>query len=380
MQAVTATNSDLDMNPLTRTTVSTTRVWTDTNKDFVPNCDLSNTAKNGECDKMDNQNLGLPVFSRTFDPGFVTGWGTRPYNWGLGFTVQQEVMPRVSVNVGYFRNWWGNWYGVDNRSTAPADYTPFSLTAPIDPRLPNGGGYVVGGLYNLVSTKVGQVDELAQLSSNFAEQKENWQGVDVNVVARLRLGLTLQGGTSTGRRLSDACAFKAAVPEQGTGPTGGANTSIAGGSVTNPYCRVVEPYTTEFKGLATYTIPKVDMQVSGTWSSTPGNSLSANYTVTPAIAASSSTLGRPLAGGNQTVNLIEPNTLFADRRNNIDFRIAKIIRYGRTRTQIGLDVYNLTNTDVVTTYNESFVAGGSWLRPTAIQPARYARISAQFDF
>ena len=29
MQAVTATNSDLDMNPLIRTAISTTRAWTD---------------------------------------------------------------------------------------------------------------------------------------------------------------------------------------------------------------------------------------------------------------------------------------------------------------------------------------------------------------
>ena len=92
-------------------------------------------------------------------------------------------------------------------------------------------------------------------------------------------------------------------------------------------------------------------------------------------------LGRNLSGAaNVTVNLIEPFTLFADRRNNIDFRVAKILRYGRTRTQIGLDVYNLTNTDVVTGYNEGFVPDGAWLPPTAIQPARYARISAQFDF
>ena len=164
---------------------------------------------------MDTQTLGQPVFNREFDPGFVSGWGTRPYNWGVGITVQQEVAPRVSVNVGYFRNWWGNWYAVDNRATSLSDYTPFSIVAPIDPRLPSGGGYTVGGLYNLVPTKVGQVDELAQSSSNFAEQTENWQGVDVNVVARLRMGLTVQGGTSTGRRLSDACALKAAVPEQG---------------------------------------------------------------------------------------------------------------------------------------------------------------------
>jgi hypothetical protein len=384
MEAVTATNSDFDMNPLTRTTVSTTRTWTDNNKNFVPDCDLSSTEKNLECGAMDNKNLGLPVFSRTFDPAYVTGWGTRPYNWGLGVTVQQEVMPRVSLNVGYFRNWWGNWYVVDNRSTSLADYTPFSITAPSDLRLPNGGGYTVGGLYNLVPTRVGFVDELAQASDNFAKQIENWQGVDVNIVARLRIGLTVQGGTSTGRRLQDACAVRAVVPEIGASPSGAANNSIAGSpggnalSVTNPYCRVEDPYMTQFKGLATYTIPRVNVQVSGTWASTPGDSLAANYTVTNTIARPS--LPRDLSSGNVTVNLIAPNTIFSPRQNNIDFRVAKILRYGRTRTQVGVDIYNLTNTDVVTSYNQTFVAGGTWLRPTGIQPARYARISAQFDF
>jgi hypothetical protein len=382
MEAITATNNDIDMNPLIRTAVSTTRGWTDSNRDFVPDCDLNDPRKNGECAAMDNQNLGQPVFTRTFDPAFVSGWGTRPYNWGMGISVQQEIVPRVSVDVGYFRNWWGNWYVVDNRATSLADYTPFSIAAPLDPRLPNGGGYTVAGLYNLVPEKVGQVDELAQASSNFAEQVENWQGIDVNVVARLRLGLTVQGGTSTGRRLSDACALKAAVPEQGTGPTGSANTSIAGGSVVNPYCRVVEPFRTQFKGLATYTIPTLDVQVAATWASVPGSSLAANFVATNAwIAAGPQPLGRNLTGANSvTVNLIEPNTVFAPRRNNIDFRIAKILRYGRTRTQVGVDVYNVTNTDVATGFNQRFIAGGAWLTPTSIQPARYARITAEVSF
>ena len=131
---------------------------------------------------MDNQNLGRPVFTRTFDPDYVGGWGTRPYNWALGLSVQQEVVPRVSVTVGYNRNWWGNWYVVDNRATSLADYTPFSIKAPLDPRLPGGGGQTISGLYNLVPDKVGQVDELAQSYKNFGEQTENWQGVDVSVV------------------------------------------------------------------------------------------------------------------------------------------------------------------------------------------------------
>ena len=68
-------------------------------------------------------------------------------------------------------------------------------------------------------------------------------------------------------------------------------------------------------------------------------------------------------------------------QNNIDFRVAKIFRFGRTRTQVGVDIYNLTNTDVVTALQPDVLADEhAWLTPTAIQPARYVRISAQFDF
>jgi hypothetical protein len=285
------------------------------------------------------------------------------------------------VNVGYFRNWWGNWYTVDNRAVATSDYTPFSITAPVDGRLPGGGGHVVAGLYNLVPGKVGQVDELAQHVKNFGETTENWQGVDVNLVARLRNGLTLQGGTSTGRRLEDVCAIKAVIPEYGTGPAGDNNSIVAGDPV-DPYCRVVEPYRTDFRGLGTYLIPRIGVQVSGTWRSTPGEDLAANYVVNNTVAnAGPQPLGRNLSDGTVTVNLLEPFTLFAERQNNFDFRLAKIFRYGRTRAQVGVDIYNLTNTDVVTAQTETFsTTSTAWLRPTGIQPARYARISAQFDF
>jgi hypothetical protein len=80
------------------------------------------------------------------------------------------------------------------------------------------------------------------------------------------------------------------------------------------------------------------------------------------------------------VNLVPPATLWGARQNNVDMRVAKIFRYGTTRTQIGVDVFNLLNADTVTNYNFGFVPGGSWLTPTTIIPARYARIAAQLDF
>jgi hypothetical protein len=248
----------------------------------------------------------------------------------------------------------------------------------VDSRLPNGGGHVIDGLYNLVPEKVGQVNEFATLSKNLGEQTENWQGVDVNVSARLRNGLTVQGGTSTGRRLSDSCGLERAVPEQGTGSRG-ANTSIAGGTLTNPYCRVVEPYRTQVRGLVSYTIPRADVLVSGTWAINPGNSLAANYVVTSATARP--TLGRNLSSGNVTVNLIPPETFFAEYRKNIDVRVSKILRYGRTRTQVGIDVYNLLNADTVTGFNQSFnPTSTAWLTPQDIVPARYVRFSMDVSF
>jgi hypothetical protein len=72
--------------------------------------------------------------------------------------------------------------------------------------------------------------------------------------------------------------------------------------------------------------------------------------------------------------------LYGDRRNNIDLRVAKIFRFGRTRTQVGVDVYNVTNSDAVNTYNNSYVPNGSWLVPSTIATARFAKITAQVDF
>jgi hypothetical protein len=120
----------------------------------------------------------------------------------------------------------------------------------------------------------------------------------------------------------------------------------------------------------------------GTWASIPGDSLRADYIATNAvIAAGPQPLGRPLTGAaTVSVNLLAPATMWGARRNNIDLRLAKILRFGSTRTQVGVDVFNVLNADTVTNYNFGFVPGGSWLTPTAIVPARYARISAQFDF
>ena len=395
LTALTASNSDLDLNPLIRTTPQTTRTWNDSfypvgdprRGNYVPDCDLRAAGANLECGAMDNQNFGKEIFTKSFDPDLIHGWGKRTYNWEMGVSLQQELLPRVGLSVGYFRRWFGNFYTANNRLTTTADYTPFQIPIPVDPRLPGGGGGTVTGLYNLVPNMVGQEDLYSQLSSNFGEMTENWHGIDVSVNARLRNGLTVQGGTSTGRRLQDNCDVRAALPEtySWTSTTAVQTTRVntSTGALANPWCHVEEPFRTSFRGLGTYIVPKVDLNLSLTWRSDPGSDLAANYVVTSAIAQPS--LGRPLSSGNVTVNLVEPGTLYGARQNNLDMRIAKILRIRGTRAQFGVDVYNLLNTDVVTTYNEGYTAptatsGSIWLTPNSILPARYVRLNMQLDF
>jgi hypothetical protein len=69
----------------------------------------------------------------------------------------------------------------------------------------------------------------------------------------------------------------------------------------------------------------------------------------------------------------------------MDVRIAKILRFGQYRTQLGFDVYNLLNNDAVTMYNNGYTAATAtrpsvWLTPTQILAARYIRLNMQLDF
>jgi len=396
VQALTASNSDMDLNPLIRLNLQTTRTWTDNGasggiaNDFVPQCNLLNPAANGECGPMDNQNFGKDFFTRTFDPSFINGFNKRPNEWELGAAIQHELMPRIGVTAGYYRRWFGNFYTLDNTLTSASDYGQFSVPIPVDPRLPGGGGGVVPGVYNVNLNKVGQVQDLAQLDSNFgAEPTEYWHGVDVGVNARLRNGLVVQGGTSTGRTVQDNCALRSLVPETYSWTTIDITQALRGDSaagLTAPYCHIVTPFQTSFRGLTSYIVPKIDVQLSATWRSDPGVELMANYVVSNAIANSGpQPLGRNLSSGNVTVSLVPRGTLYGDRINDIDFRVMKVLHFGHTRLQAGVDIYNVMNADTVTLYNQTFnpaVTAGSaaWLSPQAIATARYAKINVQLDF
>ena len=93
-------------------------------------------------------------------------------------------------------------------------------------------------------------------------------------------------------------------------------------------------------------------------------------------------LGRNLSGNatNVTVNLVAPGTMYGDRINQLDFRVAKILKFGRSRTLVGVEIYNALNSSAVLTYNNTFVPGGTWLQPLTILTPRFFKFTAEIDF
>jgi hypothetical protein len=336
------------------------RNWNDTNGNFAPDCDLINQATNGECGPG-NPNFGSSVPGTVIDPDTLKGWGNRGYNWEFSAGVQQQVLPRVSVDIAYFRRIYGNLLVTDNRTLAPADYDPFSLTAPVDPRLPGGGGYQVPGLFNLKPTRVGLVvDNLQTFAEKYGTQRSHWNGADVNVSARLEHGLTAAGGFSTGRAFTDNCDV--VIKLDNPSPL---------------FCKSNNDWLTQIKAYAAYMIPKADVQVAATFQSIPGPPITAAVVFTNAQVQQ--TLGRPLSANAATLsqNVVEPGTMYGERLNQIDFRAGKMFRFGSTRTALNLDVFNLFNRDTVLALSSQYAV---WQSATAMLQGRIAKVSVQFNF
>jgi hypothetical protein len=366
---------------------SATRSWVDANGNYVPDCVLDGSVPgaNGECGAISNRDFGA-VSSRpaaTFSEDLLTGWGNRSYNWEFSTSVQHEIAPRVSVDVGYFRRWFGNFQVTDNLALTSADFDAFSLTLPTDERLGENSGRTVDGLYDLKASAFGRpAQSYNTLSDEYGKQIEHWNGADVTVVARLEQGLTLQAGISTGKRTQDNCEIVAQLPEVLEGAdllqTGNNGVWLPAG-----WCHQEEPFLTNARLFGSYTIPRIDVLLSGTFVSSPGPLVAANYTASNAILASTSTLGRTLSGNaaNMRINIAEPGSLYVERLNQLDLRVGKVLRFGRTRATVNLDIYNALNADTVRAINSTYT---SWTaqgyRPTAALVARFLKVSGTFDF
>ena len=364
-------------NPAATVSTNTNRAWEDDDGNFFPDCNVANGAAQGTprnggpsdgidyCGPWLNANFGSAVPGTRYDASIMNGWGVRPYNWEFSAGVQQEVAPRVSASFGYFRRVYGNFQITDNEALSASDFTQYSVTAPttstLGGTLPNAGGAVTSLFdQNIIVPSRNVVKD----ASVFGTQLQHWNGFDFTVDARLRNGVSLQGGVSTGKTLTDNCEIVAAAPE-----------ILLAQSAS--FCHQESPYLPQYKANAAYTLP-YGVRVSGTLQSLVGPVIAANNIYNNTNRAALTTLGRPFTLGQANVNLIQPNTMYGDRLNQIDLRVTKIVNVGKGRVDLNVDFYNAFNSDAVIGELGSF--GPVWRLPlTVIQP-RFVKFAARWDF
>jgi hypothetical protein len=319
-----------------------------------------------------------------YDPATIQGFDRRRNNWEVSTTLSHELMSRVSAEVSYFRRAQGHFTTTDNLDEAPSDFQPYCVTAPTDARLPNGGGYQVCGLYDIVSTKFGlSSNNLVTFVDNYGKQTEVFNGVDITMNARLRAGVFVTGGFAIGNTHFASCDSFVDNPKTGFGLTAATNTFS--------YYDYDSGWLSQAKLTGSYTLPWQQIQLGGVMQNLPGQQILAQWNITQ---ADPSGLGRPLSGGANTsrvVPLIKPGTMFTPRRTQVDLRVSKNVLLTRSRKlQVMADIFNAFNSNAAVgatsnageppaAINTTF-GGSAWLKPLNILQARYVKIGAQLTF
>ena len=150
-------------NPIIRIATTASRSWTDTNNNFSSDCDLRSPAAQSPtttgsidtCGAMDNQTFGTRRRPRRPSTHGSQRLERAVNDWQIG--AAPAAAPAACIGrVGLLPPWLNNFTVTDNLAVAATDFTPYSITAPSDSRLPGSGGYVVDGLYNVVQGSSGR--------------------------------------------------------------------------------------------------------------------------------------------------------------------------------------------------------------------------------
>jgi hypothetical protein len=336
-----------NFNPMTY--AFQTRGW----GDFDGNRSILDAAGNIQFNEVIGGTSNFGQVTNRPDPDLARG-----YNWEYNASIQHELISRLSVSAGYYRRQFYNLDVTDNLNLALTDWTEFTILTPNDSRLDLSGQPI--SVFTLNPAKNGTAVDNLRTYSDINETTYN--GFEVSANARFNKAMFL-GGITTERRASKTC-------DERDSPNG------------FRFCDSIPPFRSTFKVSGVYLLP-YDFQMSGSFQSIPGVSVSANYDVNAAVA------GRPVLGSqsNQTfvrINLVESNTMFLDRRNQLDLRFSRNFRFGRYRIQGFADVFNVLNANAVTRVNETYsnnpAQPNTWLRPQAIQDGRFVRFGTQWTF
>ena len=396
---VAKTNVDVAvlLNPNTTAVNTATRSWTDRNNNYYPDCNLGNFGEQGECGAISDQNFGKQnPRALQWSDAVRSGWGVRDNNWDMSTEIQHELTRGLSVNGGYyfnnggyFRNTDSVQRSTDNQLVSPSDFDEFCVTAPLDPRLPNGGGYPICGLSAIKPGAFGLSQPVVKPTKDFGQdiRRNHFFGVGFN--ARLARGIRVGGGFDTGHSSKNQCynidSVGLASFTAGAVFGSGYNLGVYGPQTATTIngehvCEVITPMKALAQMKLNGSVPlPMDFVVSAIYQDQPGQVIEAVWAAPNSAIVPS--LGRNLAGSAATftVPLVAPNTMFENRIRRLDVRLTKYFNITkRVRLQANLDAYNALNSNAVQNVNTAY--GANWLQPQLILDPRLIQISGTLTF
>ena len=236
--------------------------------------------------------------------------------------------------------------------------------------LPNGGGERICGLMDLKPGVTTAQQNVVYPASKYGKQSDVFNGMDFTMNAHFGGSGLLLGGVSTGRQVTDNCDVLAKVPEA----TVQAATVNAAPS---RYCNPNATWLTQLKLSGSYDLP-YEIRASVNYQNIPGVNTVATYNVTPATITAA--LGRaPNNVGTQTVQLIEPTTLYREKRlNQLNMAFSRAFTMGTHRVQPRVEMANLTNANTVTLIQTTY--GPTWQNVVGFLSPRIIKFGVQYDF
>jgi hypothetical protein len=308
--------------------------------------------------------IDLSGLAPNFGVAALNEYGNYPRTWNLesALELQHEVVRGLSATASWFRGNFHNLTTTINQSFTHADYSPYTIYNP-----ETGDPITVYARNPATNTR-----PTRNLDTFDPERKRFYESFNFEFSARPGRGATLFGGIAIERQQDVACT----APDDPN---------------TLRFCDDREngvPFRKGLKLAGSFPLPW-GITVSGVLQSNQGTASSRTVVATRGGTTYPSTCPAPCPAGqvilptavfgqsSLTVNLVDGDTVYTERINQLDLRAAKTVRYGRLSITPSLEIFNVNNSDAIISYVSTSILNPSYLKPNSIMQGRMIGVNVQ---
>jgi hypothetical protein len=356
-----------DYNPLislgATTATSPALAWRDVNGDDIAQgergCDFGTNGLPG-CE------INFSALPSNFGIAALNTYGNYPRSWNLehGVELQHEVLPQLSVTGSWFHGDFHNLTTTINQSwkfdgdpLQNPNYIPFTVYNPV-----SGEAITVYG-----RTAAAASAPTLNLDTFDPNRKRIYNAYSMEFRARPGRGASLFGGFTFERQLDVNCTS----PDNPNGLR---------------FCDDREngiPFRRQFKLAGSYPLP-YGVTISASYQNVQGSTSAMNMAITRNSTRYPTNCPAPCPAGaiilpaafqpaTLTVQLVDQDTVYTDRINQLDLKVSKTVKLGRVSVLPTLEIFNVANSDAIISYIASGgtnVLAASYLRPNSILQGR----------